>query len=144
MKNEELPAMQPHSSSFEPRTSSFTRLRRMTYSFLAAATALLHLAFILFVLFGGFLVLRWHKLAWVHVPAAVWGVLIEFCGWYCPLTRWENFFLREAGRAGYSGGFVSHYIFPLIYPAGLTRVHELVIGALVLLVNAAIYVKVLR
>ena len=116
----------------------------MTYQVAATATALLHLAFILFVLFGGFLVLKWPKLAWVHVPAAVWGVLIELFGWYCPLTRWENFFLREAGRAGYSGGFVSHYIIPLIYPPGLTRVHELVIGVLVLAVNTAIYVKVLR
>lgn len=119
-------------------------MRRMTYLALSTATGLIHLAFILFVLFGGFVVLKWPKLMWVHVPAAIWGVLIEFFGWYCPLTRWENFFLREAGRAGYSGGFVSHYVFPLIYPAGLTRVHELVIGALVLTVNLAIYVKVLR
>ena len=119
-------------------------MRRMIYNGLAIAIALLHLAFILFVLFGGFLVLKWPKLAWVHLPAAVWGVLIEFFGWYCPLTKWENLLLREAGRAGYSGGFVSHYIIPLIYPPGLTRMHELVIGALVLTVNVAIYAKVLR
>jgi len=116
----------------------------MTYHLLATAIALLHLAFIVFVLLGGLLLLKWPKLIWIHLPAAAWGVLIEFFGWYCPLTRWENSCLREAGRAGYSGGFVSHYVFPLIYPAGLTRMHELVIGALVLAVHLAIYVKVLR
>lgn len=116
----------------------------MTYLILATAIGVFHFAFIVFVVFGGLTLLKWPKLMWLHVPAAVWGVLIEFFGWYCPLTRWENFCLREAGRAGYSGGFVSHYIFPLIYPAGLTRIHELVIGALVLTVNVAIYMKVLR
>jgi len=119
-------------------------MRRMIYSALASTIALLHLLFIVFVLLGGLLLLKWPKLMWVHLPAAVWGVLIEFFSWYCPLTRWENYCLREAGRAGYSGGFVAHYILPVIYPAGLTRTHEVVIGALVLAVNLAIYVKVLR
>jgi hypothetical protein len=119
-------------------------MKRMTYNIAATATALLHLTFILFVLFGGFLVLKWPKLMWVHLPAAVWGVLIELCGWYCPLTRWENYFLREAGRAGYSGGFVSHYIMPIIYPAGLTRGLEIAIGLVVLVINLGIYVKVFR
>jgi hypothetical protein len=116
----------------------------MTYQIAASATALLHLAFILFVLFGGLLVLFWPKLMWIHLPAAVWGVLIEFFGWWCPLTRWENHFLREAGRAGYDGGFVAHYILPVIYPAGLTRGHEVAIGLFVLVLNAGIYVKVFR
>jgi hypothetical protein len=116
----------------------------MTYQIAASATALLHLAFILFVLFGGLLVLLWPKLMWMHLPAAVWGVLIEFFGWWCPLTRWENYFLREAGRAGYDGGFVAHYILPVIYPPGLTRGLEVAIGLFVLVLNAGIYVKVFR
>jgi len=116
----------------------------MSYQIAATATALLHLAFILFVLFGGLLVLFWPKLMWLHLPAAVWGVLIEFFGWWCPLTRWENHFLRQAGRAGYDGGFVAHYILPVIYPAGLTRGHEVAIGLFVLVLNAGIYVKVFR
>jgi hypothetical protein len=116
----------------------------MSYQIAATATALLHLAFILFVLFGGLLVLFWPKLMWLHLPAAVWGVLIEFFGWWCPLTRWENLFLRQAGRAGYDGGFVAHYILPVIYPAGLTRGHEVAIGLFVLVLNAGIYVKVFR
>ena len=110
----------------------------------ATAIASIHLAFILFVLLGGLLVLRWPRLAWVHLPAAVWGVLIEFFGWWCPLTRWENHFLGEAGRAGYDGGFVAHYIMPMIYPAGLTRGLEIAIGTIVLLVNVSVYVKVFR
>lgn len=119
-------------------------MKRMSYNIGATAIALVHLAFILFVLFGGFAVLRWPRLMWLHVPAAAWGVLIEFFGWWCPLTKWENYFLRQAGRAGYGGGFVSHYIMPVIYPAGLTRGLEIAIGAFVLLLNAAIYMRVLR
>lgn len=118
--------------------------KRMSYYLAANAIALLHFAFILFVLLGGIAVIRWPRLIWLHLPAAVWGVLIEFFGWYCPLTTWENSLLRRAGEAGYSGGFVSHYIMPLIYPPGLTRGLEIALGAVVLLLNAAVYVKVLR
>jgi Protein of Unknown function (DUF2784) len=119
-------------------------MKRMAYNFGATAIALLHLAFILFVLFGGFLVLRWPKLMWLHLPAAVWGVLIEFAGWWCPLTKWENHFLRAAGRAGYENGFVAHYIMPIIYPAGLTRGLEIAIGVFVLVLNLAVYMRVFR
>ncbi|HET7436296.1 MAG TPA: DUF2784 domain-containing protein [Thermoanaerobaculia bacterium] len=116
----------------------------MVYHVLANATALVHLGFILFVLFGGFVVLKWPRAMWLHIPAAIWGVMIEFAGWYCPLTRWENHFLRSAGKAGYSEGFISHYIFSLIYPSGLTRGIEIALGAIVLLLNAGIYMKVFR
>lgn len=119
-------------------------MKRMAYNLGATAIASLHLAFILFVLFGGFLVLRWPKLMWLHLPAAVWGVLIEFAGWWCPLTKWENHFLREAGRAGYDNGFVAHYIMPIIYPAGLTRGLEIAIGLFVLVLNLAVYMRVFR
>ena len=117
---------------------------RMAAQLAATAIALVHLAFILFVIFGGFAVLKYPKLLWVHIPAAVWGVLIELFGWWCPLTKWENHFLQQAGRAGYDGGFVSHYIMPLIYPAGLTRGLEIAIGVFVLVLNLGIYVRVFR
>jgi uncharacterized protein YjeT (DUF2065 family) len=117
---------------------------RMIYKLAANALALLHLAFILFVVLGGLLLLRWPKLAWLHIPAAVWGALIEFAGWYCPLTSMENAMLRRAGETGYSGGFVAHYIFRLIYPAGLTRGMEIAIGLFVLFVNLSVYAKVIR
>ncbi len=116
----------------------------MSYQLAATALAVLHLAFIGFVLFGAFLVLKWPKLMWVHLPCAVWGVLIEFAGWWCPLTKWENHFLRAAGKAGYDTGFVAHYIMPIIYPPGLTRGMEIVLGMIVLVVNAAVYVRVFR
>ena len=119
-------------------------MNRMSSHIAATTIALLHLAFILFVLFGAFLVLRWPRLMWMHLPAAIWGVLIEFAGWWCPLTRWENHFLRAAGRAGYDNGFVAHYIMPIIYPAGLTRGLEIAIGLFVLVLNAAVYVRVFR
>lgn len=116
----------------------------MSYHLLASATALFHFAFILFVIFGGLLALRWPRVMWIHLPAAAWGVLIEFFGWWCPLTRWENHFLREAGRAGYDGGFVAHYIMPVIYPSGLTRGLEIAIGVFVLALNAVIYWRVFK
>ena len=119
-------------------------MKRMAYNLGATAIASLHLLFILFVLFGGFLVLRWPKVMWLHLPAAVWGVLIEFAGWWCPLTKWENHFLRAAGRAGYENGFVAHYIMPIIYPSGLTRGLEIAIGVFVLVLNLAVYMRVFR
>jgi hypothetical protein len=119
-------------------------MKRMLYRFAADAVMVIHFTFILFVLFGGIAVLKWPKLVWVHLPAATWGILIEFFGWWCPLTKWENRFLRLAGEAGYDGGFVSHYIMPVIYPPGLTRGLEIAIGIFVLLFNAAIYARIMR
>ena len=116
----------------------------MLYKLAALAVALFHLSFILFVMFGGLLVLKWPRLMWIHIPCAVWGMLVEFTGWFCPLTNWEKHFLHMAGGAGYTGGFIEHYIMPLIYPAGLTRGIQVVLGLLVLVVNAGVYVKVFR
>jgi hypothetical protein len=102
-----------------------------------------HLAFILFVVLGGLLVLKWPRAAWLHLPAAAWGALIEFCGWICPLTPLENR-LRHAGAShGYAGGFIDHYILPLVYPAGLSRQLQLALGAAVIIINLAIYSFVL-
>ena len=116
----------------------------MQYRIAATAVAILHGAFILFVVVGGVAVLRWPKLAWIHLPAAIWGMLIEFAGWYCPLTSIENALLRRAGLAGYSDGFVAHYLFAVIYPNGLTRGMEVAIGAFVLIVNLGVYARLLR
>ena len=82
---------------------------------------LLHVGFVLFVVLGGLLALRWRRLAWVHVLAVVWGVLIEFGGWMCPLTPLENHFLERSGVTTYRGDFIGHYILPTLYPADLTR-----------------------
>lgn len=105
----------------------------------ADAVVLLHLAFIAFVLAGALLALRWPRIVWLHLPAALWGVVVEWTGWLCPLTPLENALRRAAGEPGYGGGFVERYIVPLIYPATLTRDTQLVLGAVVLLVNLAAY-----
>jgi hypothetical protein len=117
---------------------------RVIFKVAATSIAVVHLLFVVFVIAGGLLVLRWRKLAFLHVPAAVWGVMIELAGWYCPLTRYENYFLRRAGEAGYADGFLAHHIFAVIYPNGLTRGIEISLGAFVLAVNLAVYVKILR
>lgn len=106
---------------------------------LADFVVLVHLAFILFVLFGGLLVLKWKRLAWAHLPALVWGASIEFIGWWCPLTPLENALRRGGGGTTYHSGFIEHYVLPIIYPPGLTREVQIVLGTLVLLVNAAVY-----
>lgn len=119
----------------------------MLYRLLADAAVALHLAFILFVILGGFLVLRWRRLAWVHAPVAVWGVAIELIGWICPLTYLETHFRARAGEAGYGGGFIEHYLVPLIYPellfpGGFPRSGFVAIGIFVLAVNAGVYIRV--
>lgn len=111
----------------------------MWYRRAADLVLLVHLAFVLFVVLGGLLVLRRPRLAWVHVPVAVWGALIEFAGWVCPLTPLENWLRHRGGEAGYAGGFVDHYVVATLYPAGLTRGFQYVLGAFVLALNAAVY-----
>lgn len=111
----------------------------MIYRALADLVLVVHLTFVLFVVLGGLPVLRWPRLAWLHVPAAIWGVLIEYTGWICPLTPLENSFRARGGEAGYTGGFIEHYIQPVLYPAGLTRGTQIVLGSLALLVNLTAY-----
>jgi hypothetical protein len=111
----------------------------MIFRWLADGVAVLHAAFVAFVVLGGLLVVRWPRLAWFHVPAAVWGVLIEFGGWICPLTPLENALRARAGQAGYAGGFVEHYVLRVLYPEGLTREVQWVIGTVVLVLNALVY-----
>jgi uncharacterized protein DUF2784 len=99
----------------------------------------LHFIFVLFVVLGGLLALRWPRVVYFHIPAAVWGAAIEFAGWVCPLTPLEHWLRVQAGGAGYSGGFVEHYILPLLYPSALTRTIQVLLGLSVLAVNVAIY-----
>lgn len=109
------------------------------HAWLAEAVLVLHLAFILFVLFGGFLVRRFRRLAWWHLPAAAWGALVEFAGWTCPLTPLENYLRRMGGEAGYPEGFVAHYLLPVIYPEALTRGTQILLGLAVIAINIAAY-----
>lgn len=111
----------------------------MPYGLLADAVLLAHAAFVAFVVLGGLLVLRWPRLAWVHVPVVAWGAGIEFTGGICPLTPLEIHLRRLAHEQGYAGGFIEHYVFGLLYPDGLTRNVQLALGLLVLAVNAVIY-----
>ena len=116
----------------------------MLWRILADALLVLHMAFIAFVVLGGLLVLRWPRLAWLHVPIALWGAAIEFGSWICPLTPLEKRLRQLGGEAGYDGGFIDHYLMSAIYPQGLTRWHQLVAGLLVVAINAAVYVLLWR
>ena len=115
----------------------------MLYGLMADLVLVAHLAFVVFVGLGGLLVWRWRRLAWVHVPVALWGAAIAVVGFTCPLTPLENRLQRLGGRAGYQGGFIEHYVTALVYPAGLTREAQIVLGAAVLALNLAIYWRVL-
>jgi len=116
----------------------------MSYLLLADIVLLLNAAYVLFVLLGGLAVLRWRRVAWLHLPAALWGVLIELGGWICPLTYLENHLRRMGGGAGYSVTFIERYLMPLLYPLGLTRHTQLVFGISALVINLAIYIRLWR
>lgn len=114
------------------------------FALLAALVVAAHVAFVVFATAGGALVLRWPRLAWVHLPAAAWAVFVEFTGRLCPLTPLENQLRRRAGLGEYSGDFVAAYVFPILYPEGLTRDAQLTIGLFVLVLNVAAYALVIR
>jgi len=111
----------------------------LLYRIAAQVVLLLHFAFVLFVVFGGLLVLRYPRVAWWHLPMFVWGSVVNLAGWVCPLTPLENYFLRLAGQAGYTGGFVERYIAPVIYPGGMTREIALVAGVSLPAWNLLVY-----
>lgn len=116
----------------------------MIYRLLADLTLVVHFLFIAFVIAGGFLAIRWPRLAWVHLPCAVWGALIEFAGWICPLTPLENMLRLAGGESGYAGGFVDRYLLPLIYPGGLTHEIQVILGVSAIALNVVAYTVVIR
>ena len=109
------------------------------YGLLADVVVAVHLAFVGFVVCGGFAVWSWPWVRWVHLPAVVWGVGIEWAGAVCPLTPWENWLRRRAGDVGYDGDFLGQYLEPLLYPAGLTRTDQMVLGSVALTINVVAY-----
>ena len=115
----------------------------MAYRILADAVVAIHFAFVLFVAAGVFLVLKWPRLSWIHLPSVLWAAVIEFSGWICPLTPLEIFFREKGGAAGYTGGFIDHYIVPIIYPAHLTRSMQIALGIAVVTVNTAVYLWII-
>jgi len=116
----------------------------MSSRMLADLVVLAHLAFVVFVVAGGVAVLRWPRLAWLHLPAVAWAVVVECAGWVCPLTPLENSLRRAGGVSAYAGGFVEQYLVPVLYPAELTRGVQVGIGTAVLLLNALVYWRVAR
>lgn len=116
----------------------------MAYRISADILVLVHFAFILFVMLGGFLVLWRRQLAFLHIPAVAWGAWVEFSGWICPLTPWEQELRLKAGEGGYGGGFIEHYLIALVYPAGLTPSIQAILGIAVLAANLCIYAWVIK
>lgn len=114
------------------------------YLLLADAVLLAHLLYILFALFGGLLLLHRVRLAWLHVPAMLWAVLVEWYGWICPLTPLENWLLMLGGAQEYQHGFIAQYLLPLLYPQQLTASIQLLLAGVVVLFNLVIYGLVIR
>ena len=111
----------------------------MLFRFAADLVVLTHFTFVFFVVFGALLALRWPRAIFLHLPAATWGALIEFQGWICPLTPLENRLRSLGGQAGYPGGFIEHYLLPLLYPSDLTRTMQFTLGAVVVVINGLLY-----
>ena len=116
----------------------------MLHRVLADLALVLHAAFVAFAIAGALLALRWHWIPWLHLPAVAWGAVVEFTGWICPLTPLENALRSAGGSAGYSGSFLEHYIFPLLYSTTLTRDDQLLLGVALLLINVATYAFVVH
>lgn len=116
----------------------------MFYRYAADAVLLLHLSFIVFAILGGLLAVWWRRVVLIHLPAAAWGVFVELTGRVCPLTRLENMLFIKAGIVGYSNSFLGHYLLGIIYPDGLTREIQYLLGALVVVINIAIYFWLFR
>ena len=115
----------------------------MAYGLLADLVLVAHLAFLLFVVLGGLLLFRWPRLAWVHAPCALWGMLAEYAGIICPLTPLENALRHRGGETGFAGGFIEHYLTAAVYPAGLTRGVQVALGTFALAVNVFVYWRLL-
>lgn len=111
----------------------------MIIDYLADSLVILHLIFIGFVVFGGLLALKWKPCIWFHLPAVFWAVGLELMDWGCPLTPLENWLRRQTGGPTYESGFIEHYLLPLLYPAGLTRDLQIVLGMGVIVINLIIY-----
>lgn len=114
------------------------------YSLLADGVLLIHLAFVLFVVAGGLLVLRWRWLIWLHVPAVLWGAYVEFSGRICPLTPLEVWLRETSGEVGYEGGFIEHYVTAWLYPDGLTQQVQIGLGIFVIVLNLIVYGLIFR
>lgn len=111
----------------------------MAYAFASALVLVVHLAFVLFVVGGAVLLPRWPRLAWLHLPAAAWGIFVELSGRGCPLTALENLLRQRAGQGGYTDSFIEHYILWLLYPGGLTRDTQLLLAGVVAAINLILY-----
>lgn len=116
----------------------------MPYPLLADATVAIHVGFVVFVVLGGLLALRWPRLIWVHLPAAAWGVWIEVSGAICPLTPLENWLRQRGGEETYGVTFVERYLLPILYPTSLTREIQWVLAGTVVVINLAVYAFVLK
>lgn len=112
---------------------------KVLYRILANTVVVIHAAFIVFAVFGGFGVLRWRWLAWLHIPAVLWAALVETTGWFCPLTPLENLLRHRAGIDTYPFDFIEHYIMPALYPTALTREMQMALGLSVMFINLLIY-----
>jgi len=111
----------------------------MLYRVLADVVVILHLAFVMFVLFGGLLALWKPRIVWLHLPVMAWGAAVEFTGWFCPLTPLEQWLRLQGGESSYRSDFIEQYVLPVLYPAELSRDLQLVLGMLVVMINVAIY-----
>jgi Protein of Unknown function (DUF2784) len=114
------------------------------YPLLGDLVVVIHLAFVGFVVLGGLLVIRWPDLVWIHLPAVLWGIIVEVSGSICPLTPLENWLRYKGGGENYHSDFIAHYLLPMLYPQGLTRKSQIILAALVVAVNVAIYGWIFR
>lgn len=128
-----------HERYLKSRLNPFSINPAMIYPLISTGLVILHLGFVSFVVMGGLLCLKWRKLIWIHIPAVIWGIVIELSGWICPLTPLENFFRQKAGGSAYEGDFILRYLLPILYPESLTRQIQWLLALAVIVINTGIY-----
>lgn len=111
----------------------------MLYRFFADLTLIMHFGFIVFVLIGGLLCFFKKGVIWLHLPAVIWGICVEWNRWICPLTPLENYFREKSHMSGFTGSFTEHYLVPILYPDQLTNTQQWLMGGGVLIVNLIVY-----
>ncbi len=86
---------------------------------LVAATlvAAVHMAFLVYLVLGGFLALRRLAWLWPHLACTAWSIHITLTQGRCPLTTLEKELLARGGRTPYEDSYIAHYLQDTLYPA---------------------------
>ena len=113
----------------------------MFYSISADIIVVLHLLWILFLIFGAFPGRRYKWIKVVHIGGVIYALIIQVFGWFCPLTHLEAWLRRMHDPSqSYSGSFIIYYIEKIVY-IGISPDIILLLTALIALMSVRVYMR---